>query len=381
MKLKKYIYIIIAFCGLFASSASSNSLDLDLGFKAETSEFDLGCRNFHVSNKGPRDSYQIYQGFAYNKMHVALAGSRESDEPAIATILTRKRIWSDNVNRHQKCAEIVSSKYKIIVDLDRYQRGVISYMPFVLISKDVCSNNPELVFITDDKIQPTGKNHKVKSSLFSKEFYEGKSNAPRSIHDLEWLYTDTFILKNRGFTIAADRKVTLPHQFYVSVGHELKIPETEADFENKNGSAGQEKYGPNAVMTGIYYAIAAIKAQCNKTPETLGIKSLMFVQRHNNTLAFKADWKQYFSGNLHIYADGSAIIPDEAYREIGGIFSDYYDFAVDAEHRYQALPKRFTINGISKQTKMALGAAFFATMVGANIMNYHEECEKDPTFC
>ncbi|WP_417675075.1 hypothetical protein [Roseibium sp.] len=379
MHIVKQSLSIVTLCVFGALPTTSMSSDLDLGFVENTVEYDLGCRTLFVDEKKTE-----LNGFRYHKMHVAMTASGQSKEMARAAILTEKRVWENNINNSNVCTDKgrdvkISNKFEIIVDLEQNYAG-FPEKPFVLASKEVCSGNPTLVFVSRDSIfRPLKANgslgRNVVTQLLNKEFYGSDSRAPTGTSDLAGYYADTYNKGEPGFSAKYDRLRIYPHQFYASPGKELKIPVTRDEFEENDTNV----YGANAVMIGLYYAVAAMKAECNSLPNAIDIKGLMFIQKDSiGSMEFKS-WKQYFSGSLDFRSENPKIVPDEGYKETANLLGNYYDVANKANAEYKPSPRSGFSFNLDNDTAVALGAAFFGSIFAIEIMENNEKCRNDPS--
>lgn len=333
------------------AQVSLASEQVNWGFKVSNSKTDKGC--LWIST-GPRALEPTIYGFRYAKLHST--GSLRI-QPSNVRTDAADYCDSDNVTQkyypHYK--SFVSENFRVIVDSRERNFGKFPQELFVLISKEVCAQDPTLVFVSHDEYQGY-TNGGFHTGYLSREFYESDATALSSIKDFEVMYSNLFLDSNLGNF--DDYDMVFPHQFYTR---------SERGIENPQDG--------NAVERGLLYATNAIYHQCQTLPDVLKIQGVMGVGgKHNH-----AYWKPYFSGKIDLTSKKSGIVPDPEYREITDLLGRYYEKA--AEARQKPYTKPDTGLEIDDQTLFALGAAFFFSAIAVERMIGNEQCDEEPSSC
>lgn len=357
----RFFFLAILIGASASIPASANSAELDMGFRENSVAYDEGCNRLYSYLSSRAKANKAYV-FRYNAIYATMSRSGGADPIVLTSEKTPYTRACDEGFTSDK--PIISDRYRIIFDL-HYADS------FVLISEEACAANPTLVFVTPDSyLEYTNNRGRTRrhTTLFSHSYYDGNSTVPTSLSDLEFGYTDIFSrgLYTKVSDIPFDAKFMFPHQFYARSGLQVKMPVNLADMNSLNSA--DSTYGRNAVEIGLFYSLQAINAQCGKIPETINIKGIVFLRQKQSSYPV---WKLHFSGKIVTSDENSGIEPDPAYREIAELFSTFYAAVDEAKgHTYPTSGL-----GLDSDTKMALGAAFFISIIAVNRM---VECNNNP---
>lgn len=218
------------------------------------------------------------------------------------------------LNNHKIIAEYRNSKYE-------------KHQPLLLVSGDICSSTPELVFLGNDSMR-VRYGHNSGGYLLSSDFLIGNSDQLNTEHDLGSRYKDLFSGKSSLIQNNLENFNQLfPHQFYVRSNFFRKV--TYSTFKIIRDR-------PDVVELGLAQTAQIIQKQCGKTPNKMRINGALnvfneIITENNDgyansyNISRESFFKVFFRGHAEFNEGEFVITADPGHDKIGDHFQNVYD--------------------------------------------------------
>ncbi|MBO9422374.1 hypothetical protein J7481_22880 [Labrenzia sp. R4_2] len=263
----------------------------------------------------------------------------------------------------------ILTDFKVITE---YQTGMMLDGRFpVLYAGDYCSNNPSLLFISEDEISTRNK----KTGYYlSYEYFYDKNNSLSKKSDLGKIYHDLFdgkrsVIENN----SSNSSRVLPHHFYVRSGNLANFSDTSPNGNND----------PDLLEIGLMRSLQVMHKECGSLPEKINLMAAMKVTDKTRKVngRYPTLVKVYFRGSMNPLDGSLGIVPDPEYRKASEFFSGIYAKAETNKEAYWAnlYDSRKEKNKTSYNTgEWVVGAAIVFAFLALGGEAIDELCAKDP---